>query len=123
MKYWQKLFETELPSDLNLLNIVKFCATTRYLFVETAPTLKNVKFYHAGKLEEVSVIVRNEKYFLPVNPEENVSVAGKSAYWVKGKAGETTWKAVRIKQGDNGPLIDINDFTYADSLVLSSLNY
>ena len=108
---------------MNLPNIVKFCATTRYLFVETAPTFKNVKFYHEGKLEEVSVIVRNEKYFLPVNPEENVSVAEKSASWVKGKAGETTWNAVRIKQGQNGPLIDINDFTYADSSVLSYVNY
>ena len=119
MKYWQKLFETELPSDLNLLNIVKFCATTRYLFVETAPTLKNVKFYHAGKLEEVSVIVRNEKYFLPVNPEENVSVAGESEPWINASPGETSWDAVRIKHGQNGPLIDITDFTYAKSLVLS----
>ena len=132
MKHWQNLIETDLPNDVDLSSIVKFCATTRSLFIETIAseehhqanirTYKNVQFSYEGKFEDAMVIVRDRKYFLPVNPEENVSVAGKSASHIKGKAGETTWKAVRIKQGQNGPIIDINDFTYANSLVLSYVN-
>ena len=65
------------------------------------------------------MIVRNEKYFLPVNSEENLSVAGESEPWINASPGETSWDAVRIKHGQNGPLIDITDFTYAKSLVFS----
>ena len=46
VRQWQKLLETEFPNGLNLSNVVKFCSTTRFLYIETAPSsYKYVEFY------------------------------------------------------------------------------
>ena len=114
MKQWKKLLETELPRDINLSKILKFCATTRFLYIETAPTFKNVEFYQGGYIEEISVIVQNEKYFLPVDSEENLSWArAPSNQLPRRPTGKTKWRAVRIAHGQYRPQIDITDFTFA----------
>ena len=120
MREWQKLLETEFPTGLNLLNVVKYCSTTRFLFIETAPMHHQyVKFYEGDKMQKQLVFIQDGKYYLPVNPEENVSIAGNAPHWINTDPGRTTWEAVRIVQGPNSPQIHITDFTYSESLVLS----
>ena len=118
MKQWKKLLETELPSDINLSKILKFCATTRFLYIETAPIFKDVEFYQGGDIEEISVIVQNEKYFLPVDSEENLSWARAPSNQLPTRpTGKTKWNAVRIAHGQYRPQIDITDFTFAKRMV------
>ena len=70
--------------------------------------------------KKVTVIERGGKYYLPVDPSENISQANGSADNNK-MPGTTTWNAVRIIQGARRPKIDITDFTFANRKELSDL--
>ena len=116
MRKWIDLLETELPGCINLSYIVKFCTTTRSLYIETADQLERTVEFYEGEgdsrtIKKVNVIDRGGKYYLPLNPDENISQANGGS----GKmSGTTTWNAVRILQGPKKPQIDITDFTFAN---------
>ena len=116
MRKWTELIETEIPDDINLSYIVKFCSTTRSLYIKTADQLqRTVEFYEGEEdnrtFKKVTVIERGGKYYLPVNPDENISQANGGGSKM---SGTTTWNAVRILQGPKKPRIDITDFTFAN---------
>ena len=37
LKNWKEILETELPESVNLLNVTRFCTTSNFLLLETAP--------------------------------------------------------------------------------------
>ena len=37
MKKWKEIIEIELPESVNLSNVTKFCTTSQFLLLETAP--------------------------------------------------------------------------------------
>ena len=72
--------------------------------------------------KKVTVIARDGKYYLPVDPTQNISQANGSWDKVHKMPGTTTWSAVRIIQGPSKPQIDITDFTYANRKGSSDFN-
>ena len=127
MKKWTELLEMELPDGINLSYIVKFCSTTRSLYIETADELERVVEFYDGEeddrtIKKVTVIERDGKYYLPVDQTENISQANGNAGETTKMRGTTTWNAVRIIQGPGNPQIDITDFTYANRKGPSDLN-
>ena len=115
LKKWTELLETELPDGINLSYIAKFCSTTRSLYIETADQLERTLEFYEGEednrtFKKVTVIERDGKYYLPLNPDENISQANGGGSKM---SGTTTWNAVRILQGPKKPRIDITDFTFA----------
>ena len=119
MRKWTELIETEIPDGINLSYIVKYCSTTRSLYIETADQIeRTVEFYDGEEdnrvFKKVTVTERGGKYYLPVDPNENISKANGSADNIGKKPGTTTWNAVRIIQGPERPQIDITDFTFAN---------
>ena len=119
MRKWTELIETEIPDDINLSYIVKFCSTTRSLYIETADQIERaVEFYDGEEndrvFKKVTVIERGGKYYLHVDPSENISQANGSDDKTHKMPGTTTWNAVRIIQGPERPQIDITDFTFAN---------
>ena len=72
-----------MPDGINLSYIVKFCSTTRSLYIETADQLeRTVEFYEGEEcnrtFKKVTVIERGGKYYLPVDSNENISQANGS---------------------------------------------
>ena len=123
MRKWTELIETEIPDGINPSYIAKYCSTTRSLYIETADRLeRDVEFYYGEEdnrvFKTVTVIERGGKYYLPLNPTENISQANGSVNNDK-MPGTTTWSAVRIIQGPRRPKIDITDFTFANRKELS----
>ena len=117
----------QLPDGINLSYIVKFCSTTRSLYIETADEIeRTVEFYDGEEdyrtFKKVTVIERDGKYYLPVDPTKNISKANGSEDKTNKMPGTTTWNAVRIIQGPANPQIDITDFTYANRKGPSDLN-
>ena len=124
MRKWTELIETEIPDGMNLSYIVKYCSTTRSLYIETADQIERVVEFYDGEendrvFKKVTVIERGGKYYLPVDPSENISKANGSVDQTHKKPGTTTWNAVRIIQGPGHPQIDITDFTFANRKELS----
>jgi len=37
LKKWKEIIESELPEPVNLSNVTKFCTTSKFLLLETAP--------------------------------------------------------------------------------------
>jgi len=123
LRKWTELIETEIPDGINLSYIVKYCSTTRSLYIETADQIERIVEFYDGEeddrvFKKVAVIERGGKYFLPVDRSENISQANGSADNYK-MPGTTTWNAVRIIQGPGHPQIDITDFTFANRKELS----
>ena len=119
MRKWTELIETEIPDEINLSYIVKFCSTTRSLYIEAADQIeRTVEFYEGEEdgrvFKKVTVIERGGKYYLPVDSSENISQANGSVDQTNKKPGTTTWNAVRIIQGPERAQIDITDFTFAN---------
>ena len=119
MRKWTELIETEIPDDINLSYIVKYCSTTRSLYIETADQIERVVEFYDGEednrvFKKVTVIERGGKYYQLVDPNENISKANGSADNIGKRRGTTTWNAVRIIQGPVRPQIDITDFTFAN---------
>ena len=119
MRKWTELIETEIPDDINLSYIVKFCSTTRSLYIETADQIERAVEFYEGEgdnrvFKKETVIERGGKYYLPVKTSENISQANGSDDKTHKKPGTTTWNAVRILQGPARPQIDITDFTFAN---------
>ena len=111
---------------MNLSYIVKYCSTTRSLYIETADQIERAVEFYDGKednrvFKKVTVIDRGGKYYLPVEPSENISQANGSVDKTEKMPGTTTWNAVRIIQGARRPKIDITDFTFANRKELSDL--
>ena len=126
MRKWTELIETEIPDGINLSYIVKYCPTTRSLYIETADQIERAVEFYDGKednrvFKKVTVIDRGGKYYLPVEPSENISQANGSVDKTEKMPGTTTWNAVRIIQGARRPKIDITDFTFANRKELSDL--
>ena len=107
-----------MPDGVNLSNISKYCSTTRSLYIETSSDIR-ITVYEGDEdnrvFRHIKVFECCGKYYLPVNSDENISQANGHKDGELKIPGTTTWEAVRVIQGSESVLLDINDFTFATS--------